>query len=188
VQASCTIRSQRRQDFLDPGDLTPTSSGCNLSSRIAGHPHHHAQIAAAQSAQQCAGIKVHGTARAAVASETRRTSTQRGRRRIPAARHDLRRGSSSPSPRSSKSSGPVSSCSISRSIFFRMTLPRPAFMQLLRIRSGRALNQSGSWTRNVAEILHSACKAAIFASNIAGSSGRFCVEHSTCTGYHNARR
>ena len=169
---SCTIFSQRRQDFFSRA-ISRTFSCATTMSRISLTSSPTGRRSPPQSGQQVPG------------SSSRRSrgvdSDTRGRRRglrsavspvgVAGAALSSADGVVSPSAAAiSRSSSASSSCSISRSTFSE-DLPKACFFSFA-MRS-RSTWISWSWARIVADILAlSACKAAIIAFRSVGSSGR----------------
>lgn len=171
--ATCTMRSQRRQDFL--GRAIWTTFNCAaIKSSISLTSSPTTRRSPPQSGQQLPG-----------------SSSCRSRGVLPETRGRRRDGRSAASSAGSKpaasgvpsgtavslsaeaisrSSSASSSCSISRSIFSE-DWPKTCFFSLAM--RNRRVWINWSWARSVAEILaFSACNAAISAFKSTGSSGR----------------
>ena len=171
--ATCTMRSQRRQDFLGRAIWT-TFSCAAIRSSISLISSPTTRRSPPQSGQQLPGSS--SCRSRGVLSETRGRRRD-GRSAVSSAGSKLA-ASGTPSGTAvslsteaiSRSSSASSSCSISRSIFSE-DWPKTCFFSLAM--RNRRVWINASWARNVAEIFaFSACKAATNAFRSAGSSGR----------------
>jgi len=176
------IRSQRRQDLLDPGRLNPPSSGlqscpaCSLT--ILTTPR--ARIAP-QSAQHVPGIKFTTLARCPASEET--WTSRSGP-------HEGSSGAGSSDPSSMGASSPRATASKqvfkgqfqlldSRGSIFSDDLPKAASATLRS--AGGGPEPAGRRTAMSPRSAFSACKAAIIASIWRDHRGGFCVTFDQCT-------